>query len=57
MRLPGPVELASVTFRSPAEFAAAHGKHEKRLGQHDADWPAWHAEYIAREQAGTELPS
>jgi hypothetical protein len=27
-----------------------HGEHEKRTGQHDADWPDWYAEYIVREQ-------
>jgi len=34
----------------------AHGKHEKRNGQHDANWPDWYAAYMAAEQAGTELP-
>ena len=34
-----------------------YGEHEKRTGQHDADWPDWYAEYIVREQAGKELPS
>jgi len=37
--------------------AAAHGEHEKRIGQHDADWPDWYATYIVQEQAGKELPS
>ena len=40
---------------------AAHGEHEKRTGQRDADWPDWYAEYMVREQAGTscrsELPT
>jgi hypothetical protein len=36
---------------------SAHGEHEKRTGQHDADWPDWYAEYIVREQAGKQLPS
>ena len=36
--------------------AAAHGKHEKRNGQHDANWPDWYAAYMAAERAGTELP-
>jgi hypothetical protein len=36
---------------------AAHGEHEKRNGgQRDANWPDWYAEYMAAEQAGTELP-
>jgi catechol 2,3-dioxygenase-like lactoylglutathione lyase family enzyme len=52
------------TFTSSADLAAAlhraeaaHGEHEKRTGQHDADWPDWYAEYIVREQAGQQLPS
>jgi catechol 2,3-dioxygenase-like lactoylglutathione lyase family enzyme len=62
-RLPGRVE-ADTTFTSSAELAsalrraaAAHGEHEKRTGQHDTNWPDWYADYIVREQAGTELPS
>ena len=61
-RLPGRVE-ADTTFASAADLAAAlrraaaaHGGHEKRTGQHDADWPDWYAEYIANEQAGKPLP-
>ena len=27
------------------------------IGQRDADWPNWYAEYIVREQAGRPLPS
>jgi catechol 2,3-dioxygenase-like lactoylglutathione lyase family enzyme len=63
-RLPGRVE-GDTTFTSSTDLAAAlrraaaaHGEHEKRNGgQHDANWPDWYAEYIVREQAGTELPS
>ncbi len=62
-RLPGRVD-ASTGFTSSTELAAAlrraaaaHGEHEKRLGKPDADWPDWYAEYIVREQAGTDLPS
>ena len=64
VRLPGRVDADATTFTSSAELAAAlrrtaaaHGEHEKRTGQHDADWPDWYAEYIVREQAGKELPS
>jgi hypothetical protein len=64
VRLPGRVDADHRTFTSPTELAtalrraaAAHGEHEKRTGQHDADWPDWYAEYIVREQAGKELPS
>jgi catechol 2,3-dioxygenase-like lactoylglutathione lyase family enzyme len=64
VRLPGRVDAYDTTFTSSTELAAtlrraaaAHGEHEKRTGQHDADWPDWYAEYIVREQAGKELPS
>jgi len=26
--------------------AAAHGEHEKRIGDRDENWPKWYAEYI-----------
>jgi hypothetical protein len=35
---------------------AAHGEHEKRTGQPDADWPDWYAEYMVHEQSGETLP-
>ncbi len=64
VRLPGRVDADDTTFTSSAELAsalrraaAAHGEHEKRTGQHDADWPDWYAEYIVREQAGKPLPT
>ena len=64
VRLPGRVDADHTTFTSSTELAAtlrraatAHGEHEKRTGQHDADWPDWYAEYIVREQAGKELPN
>jgi catechol 2,3-dioxygenase-like lactoylglutathione lyase family enzyme len=63
-RLPGRVDANDTTFTSPTELAsalrraeAAHGEHEKRTGQRDADWPSWYAEYIVREQAGKPLPT
>jgi len=63
-RLPGRVDMDDTTFTSSAELAAAlrraaaaHGEHEKRTGQHDANWPDWYAEYMVAEQAGKELPS
>lgn len=64
VRLPGRVEAGDTTFTSSTELAAtlrraeaAHGEHEKRTGQRDADWPNWYAEYIVREQAGKPLPT
>jgi catechol 2,3-dioxygenase-like lactoylglutathione lyase family enzyme len=62
-RLPGRVD-AQTTFASANDLAsslrraaAAHGEHEKRIGQSDANWPDWYADYMVREQAGTELPT
>jgi hypothetical protein len=63
-RLPGRVDSDVTAFTSARELAGAlqraavaHGEHEKRAGQHDADWPDWYAVYIVREQAGKPLPS
>jgi catechol 2,3-dioxygenase-like lactoylglutathione lyase family enzyme len=63
-RLPGRVDTNDTTFTSSSELAAAlrraeaaHGEHEKRTGQRDANWSDWYAEYIVREQAGKPLPS
>jgi catechol 2,3-dioxygenase-like lactoylglutathione lyase family enzyme len=62
-RLPGRVDPASTTFSSAGDLAtalrraaAAHGEHEKRIGQADPNWPDWYAEYMVREQSGAELP-
>ena len=63
-RLPGRVDPAATSFASASDLAsamrrasAAHGEHEKRLGQADANWPDWYARYMAAEQDGTELPT
>jgi catechol 2,3-dioxygenase-like lactoylglutathione lyase family enzyme len=63
-RLPGRVDAADTAFASAADLAgalrraeAAHGEHEKRTGQRDANWPDWYAEYMVAERAGTELPT
>ena len=62
-RLPGRLDPAKTTFASANDLAsamrraaAAHGEHEKRSGQRDANWPDWYAAYMAAEQAGTDLP-
>ena len=52
-RYPSARELAQALKRA----AAAHGEHEARTGQADADWPDWYAEYMVREQSGQELPT
>jgi catechol 2,3-dioxygenase-like lactoylglutathione lyase family enzyme len=63
-RLPGRIDPAATSFGSATDLAsafrraeAAHGEHEKRLGQRDENWPDWYAAYMVAEQAGTELPS
>ena len=62
-RLPGRIDSAATSFGSISDLAsalrraaAAHGEHEKREGQSDANWPGWYAAYMVAEQAGTELP-
>jgi len=63
-RLPGRIDPAATSFGSASDLAsalrraeAAHGEHEKRTGKRDENWPDWYAEYMAAEQAGTELPT
>ena len=63
-RLPGRVDAESTAYPTASDLAAAlrraalaHGEHEKRTGQPDADWPAWYAEYLAAEQAGLRFPT
>ncbi|MDQ3821815.1 MAG: VOC family protein [Actinomycetota bacterium] len=63
-RLPGRIDAAATSFASASDLAqalrrasAAHGEHEKRTGEHDAEWPDWYAAYMVAEQAGTELPT
>jgi len=62
-RLPGRIDSGMTTFASANDLAsalrraeAAHGEHEKRTGQRDANWPAWYAAYMVAEQSGKELP-
>jgi len=64
VRLPGRVDAGDTTFTSATELAsalrraeAAHGEHEKRTGQRDANWPDWYAAYMVAEHAGKELPT
>jgi catechol 2,3-dioxygenase-like lactoylglutathione lyase family enzyme len=61
-RLPGRV-TGDTTYASANDLAgalrraaAAHGQHEARIGQADANWPDWYAAYMVAEQAGKELP-
>ncbi len=63
-RRPGRIDPSATTFASKNDLASAlrraanaHGEHEKRIGEADANWPDWYADYIVREHAGAELPS
>ena len=63
-RLPGRIDPAATRFGSASDLAgalrraeAAHGEHEKRTGQRDANWPDWYAAYLVAEQAGEALPT
>jgi catechol 2,3-dioxygenase-like lactoylglutathione lyase family enzyme len=71
-RLPGRIDATETGFASAADLAsalrraeAAHAEHEKRAGRshlfhrpgQNEDWPAWYADYLAAEQAGTNLPA
>ena len=62
-RLPGRIDATATTYASANDLArafrraeAAHGEHEKRTGQRDANWPDWYAAYMVAEQSGKELP-
>ena len=63
-RLPGRVDPTTTTYFSIEDVAAAlrraataHGEHEKRTGEADANWPDWYASYLVHEQAGDGLPT
>jgi catechol 2,3-dioxygenase-like lactoylglutathione lyase family enzyme len=62
-RLPGRVTPAPAVHDSAAALAealrraaAAHGEHEARTGEEDANWPDWYAKYMVAEATGSELP-
>jgi len=61
-RAPGRI-AGDTTYASAGDLAsalrraeAAHGEHEKRTGQRDANWSDWYAAYMVAEQSGEELP-
>ena len=63
-RLPGRIDSGETTFGSASDLAsalrraaAAHGEHEKRIGQADADWSGWYSAYLVAEQSGAALPT
>jgi catechol 2,3-dioxygenase-like lactoylglutathione lyase family enzyme len=62
-RLPGRVDADDTSYSSVPDLAnamrrasVAHGEHEKRIGEADANWPDWYAAYMVAEQSGAELP-
>ena len=62
-RRPGRMNAAETGYVSAADLEsalrraeAAHGQHEKRIGQADANWPDWYAAYMVAELAGKPLP-
>jgi catechol 2,3-dioxygenase-like lactoylglutathione lyase family enzyme len=62
-RLPGRLDPSITSYSSADDLAAAlrraaaaHGEHEARIGAEDPDWPAWYAQWMVSEQAGTEAP-
>ncbi len=62
VRLPGRVDPVS-KYADAHELeealrraAAAHGEHEARTGEADANWPDWYARYMFAEATGQELP-
>lgn len=61
-RLPGRVS-GNTTYASAHDLAQAmmraskaHGEHERRTGQPDANWPEWYAAYMVAEQSGGKPP-
>jgi catechol 2,3-dioxygenase-like lactoylglutathione lyase family enzyme len=63
-RLPGRVQAEETSFTSASDLAdamrraeVAHGKHEQRTGEADANWPDWYAKYMVAEEAGAPLPT
>jgi catechol 2,3-dioxygenase-like lactoylglutathione lyase family enzyme len=63
-RLPGRVDASETKYGSTSDLAnamrrasAAHGEHEKRIGQRDDNWPDWYAAYMVAEASGAELPT
>jgi catechol 2,3-dioxygenase-like lactoylglutathione lyase family enzyme len=60
-RLPG--RVTGATYARIDDLAEAlrraekaHGEHEARTGEYDAEWPEWYATYMVAEQSGDELP-
>jgi catechol 2,3-dioxygenase-like lactoylglutathione lyase family enzyme len=61
-RFPGRIDPAATSFGSASDLAsalrraaAAHGRHEQSIGQTDANWPDWYANYMVGEQSGADV--
>jgi catechol 2,3-dioxygenase-like lactoylglutathione lyase family enzyme len=61
-RLPGRIDQAT-KYSSDGDLAealqraaTAHGEHEARTGEYDAQWPQWYARYMVSERSGADLP-
>jgi len=62
-RLPGRIDPPVTAFGSASDLAgalrraeAAHGEHERRTGQRDANWPDWYAAFMVAERTGAAPP-
>jgi catechol 2,3-dioxygenase-like lactoylglutathione lyase family enzyme len=62
-RLAGRIDSDETAYVSVPDLAGAmrrasvaHGEHEKRTGEADANWPDWYAAYMVAEQSGEEPP-
>jgi len=47
-------ERTGVVSQSSSQFC--HSEYRRSMAEIE-NWPAWYAEYMVREQAGTELPT
>jgi len=62
-RLPGRIDPSATVFASAEDLAAAlrraqaaHAGHQAPAGAQDANWPDRYAEFLVREQTGTDTP-
>jgi catechol 2,3-dioxygenase-like lactoylglutathione lyase family enzyme len=62
-RFPDRIDANATTYASISDLAGAmrrasvaHGEHEARTGEADANWPDWYAAYMVAEQSGAPLP-
>ena len=63
-RLPGRIDTGVTSYGTVPDLAGAlrraetaHGEHEARTGERDANWPDWYATYMASEQSGEDPPT